>query len=396
VVFRRWPRLCSRSPCGAAQMGARFSLCAKAIEDPAKKDAPAVIKESDALLRAFPAKGPTPEPTKRKPGVDGLDIFGNVHIPAWLVVVLVVLTYGTLSVSFNLYNSFLLRTVPGFKFPVVYTTTHMLAGFIGASVLIFGFKAGTVSWDRFAAKWRPLLLLACLRSGTIVLNNWSLVLIDLTLNKVIKSTVPVFVVFFSIVVEKKKYSWQIIVTLMILIVGTILSCLHSTANGNNPIGVMMAVGSSAVGGGGIVMSALLLGKDHGLSPVELLFYFSPLQTMLLFTLSLFTEASEFVEWAGQNAASASGFICVGAGLAFMFNLTGFCLVQTTSATTTAICGNVVVVIVIVLGSFVLSDAATPINIVGYCVSVFAALMYVVINLLQKKQSSAPSPVAPKQ
>ncbi len=113
-------------------------------------------------------------------------------------------------------------------------------------------------------------------------------------------------------------------------------------------------------------------------------------------MSLFTEASEFVEWAGQNAASASGFICVGAGLAFMFNLTGFCLVQTTSATTTAICGNVVVVIVIVLGSFVLSDAATPINIVGYCVSVFAALMYVVINLLQKKQSSAPSPVAPKQ
>merc|ERR1712086_680281 len=73
------------------------------------------------------------------------------------------------------------------------------------------------------------LLLACLRSGTIVLNNWSLVLIDLTLNKVIKSTVPVFVVFFSIVVEKKKYSWQIIVTLMFIILGTILSCLHTAS-----------------------------------------------------------------------------------------------------------------------------------------------------------------------
>ena len=106
-------------------------------------------------------------------------------------------------------------------------------------------------------------------------------LIDLTLNKVIKSTVPVFVVFFSIVVEKKKYSWQIIVTLMFIILGTILSCLHSTANGNNPIGVVMAIGSSMVGGGGIVMSALLLGRDHGLSPVELLFYFSPLQSVLL-------------------------------------------------------------------------------------------------------------------
>ena len=137
-----------------------------------------MVKESDALLRTFPANGPPPEPPKKRAGVDGIDIpllDKSFHIPAMVVVCLVVLTYGALSVGFNLYNSFLLRMVPGFKFPVVYTTTHMLAGFIGASVLIFGFKAGTVSWDRFASKWRPLLLLACLRSGTIVLNNWSLV-----------------------------------------------------------------------------------------------------------------------------------------------------------------------------------------------------------------------------
>ena len=85
-------------------------------------------------------------------------------------------------------------------------------------------------------------------------------LIDLTLNKVIKSTVPVFVVVFSVIVEKKKYTWQVIVCLLFLSFGTILSCLHSSDNGNNPLGIVMAIGSSAVGGGGIVMSALLLGK----------------------------------------------------------------------------------------------------------------------------------------
>ena len=107
-----------------------------------------------------------------------------------------------------------------------------------------------------------------------------------------------------------------------------------------------------------------------------------------FTLSLFTEASEFAEWAGHNAGAASGFIFAGAGLAFAFNLTGFCLVQTTSATTTAICGNVVVVIVIVLGSIFMHTEATPINIVGYCVSITAAIVYVGINLYQKKQQAA--------
>jgi drug/metabolite transporter (DMT)-like permease len=231
-----------------------------------------------------------------------------------------------------------------------------------------------------------------------VLNNWSLVLIDLTLNKVIKSTVPVFVVVFSVVVEKKKYTWQVIVCLLFLSFGTILSCLHSSDNGNNPIGIVMAIGSSAVGGGGIVMSALLLGKEHGLSPVELLFYFSPLQTMLLFVLMLFTEIGDFLEWARENQSSASGFIIAGAGLAFLFNLTGFCLVQTTSATTTAICGNVVVVIVIVLGSIYLHVEATPVNIVGYCISTTAAICYVAINLHQKKVCAPPkepgAPVAP--
>jgi hypothetical protein len=389
-------------------MGARLSLCAKPVSEPTKmpKEEPVQGKESDALLRAFPAKGPPPEPPKKKPGVDGLDFPGGFHVPAVVVVALVVLTYGALSVGFNLYNSFLLRIVPGFRFPVVYTTTHMFAGFFGAFLLIYVFKAGSVSWERFSSKWRPLLLLACLRSGTIVMNNWSLVLIDLTLNKVIKSTVPVFVVFFSIVVEKKKYSWQIITTLMFLILGTILSCIKSTENGNNPIGVALAIGSSAVGGGGIVMSALLLGKDHGLSPVELLFYFSPLQTVLLFTLSIFTEASDFADWGKHNMGAAVQWIVIGAALAFLFNLTGFCLVQTTSATTTAICGNVVVVIVIVLSSTLMQTPGaepTPWNIAGYCLSVLAAMFYVGINLHQKKQpqrqqSAAqkdPAPVAPK-
>ena len=111
-------------------------------------------------------------------------------------------------------------------------------------------------------------------------------------------------------------------------------------------------------------------------------------------MSIFTELSEFIDWAGKNAGAASGFIFAGAGLAFAFNLTGFCLVQTTSATTTAICGNVVVVIVIVLGSVFLAVEATPINIVGYFVSITAAIVYVGINLYQKKQQPAPEVKSP--
>ena len=47
-----------------------------------------------------------------------------------------------------------------------------------------------------------------------------------------------------------------------------------------------------------------------------------------------------------------------------------------------------VVIVIVLGSIFMHTEATPINIVGYCVSITAAIVYVGINLYQKKQQAA--------
>ena len=120
-------------------MGARFSMCASPPEAPPRSKEAPVTKESDALLRAFPAKGPQKEMRTKRPGVDGLDLCGGkMRMPAWLVVTLVVLTYGCLSVGFNLYNSFLLRIVPGFKFPVVYTTTHMLAGFTGACATAAG------------------------------------------------------------------------------------------------------------------------------------------------------------------------------------------------------------------------------------------------------------------
>jgi len=59
-------------------------------------------------------------------------------------------------------------------------------------------------------------------------------------------------------------------------------------------------------------------------------------------------------------------------------------VQTTSAVTTAICGNMVVVVVIVLGSIYLHVEASPINIVGYCITTVMAMIYVAYNIQQKK------------
>ena len=62
-----------------------------------------------------------------------------------LKVVGIILTEASLSIGLNFYNSYLLRHVPGFKFPVIYTAVHMVMSFLGSTVLIVVFRAAKVS-----------------------------------------------------------------------------------------------------------------------------------------------------------------------------------------------------------------------------------------------------------
>jgi len=290
-----------------------------------------------------------------------------------------------LSISLNFYNSYLLRHVPGFKFPVIYTAVHMITSFLGSAVLIFGVKAAQISWRQFSTFWRQIVLLALLRGASITTNNWSLQYVDLPLNKVIKATAPIFTVLLSIAVERKTYSWPKVAALCGLALGTAMSCL-SQKHQQDPFGISLALCSSVVGGSSIVVSAMLLhGTNSGLGAINLLFYFSPIQTAVLSCLIPFTELHAFIEWASANLAGAIIYILVGAVLSFAFNMMGFVLVQNTSSITTAMLGNLKIVLVIVLAAIILGAVAEPINIAGYCVTVLAAFAYTSINLHERGQ-----------
>ena len=132
----------------------------------------------------------------------------------------IILTEASLSIGLNFYNSFLLRNVPGFKFPVIYTAVHMVTSFLGSTVLIVFFGAATVSFAQMRESLLRIALLALLRVASITTNNWSLEYIDLTLNKVIKASAPVFTVALSVLWERKVYSARKIAALGVLALGT--------------------------------------------------------------------------------------------------------------------------------------------------------------------------------
>jgi len=308
-------------------------------------------------------------------------------------VIAIILVEMGLSIALNFYNSYLLKHVPGFNFPLIYTAVHMFTSLIGASVLIWCAGAATVSFAQLRDNFPQIALLAVLRGASITTNNWSLQYMDLALNKVIKASAPIFTVLLSILCERKSYSWPKLVTLAVLAVGTMLSCVaFDSSIERDTRGTLLALSSAVVGGCSLVVSALLLGKGSaGMSAITLLFYFSPLQFVLLSVLVPFTEWNAFREWSKDQAGSAVGYIAIGAVLAFCFNMMGFVLVRTTSSVTTAMIGNLKIVIVIVVASVLMGSQAEPINIIGYVVTIIAACSYTGVNLHESGKLRTQSP-----
>jgi len=339
------------------------------------KSGPTADEDTSLLHTGEPASAPT-----------------NPLLRAWRVlpftarVVIIILTEMALSVALNFYNSYLLRHVPGFKFPLIYTAVHMITSFIGSSILVFGVKAASASWLQFRSYWKQIVLLALLRGASITTNNWSLEYIDLPLNKVIKATAPIFTVLLSVAVERKTYSWPKVAALACLALGTALACISTVSGAGDVWGIAFALTSSVVGGSSIVVGAMLLiGSSSGLGAINLLLYFSPIQAALLFCLIPFLELRDFIEWSSENLAGAILYILVGALISFAFNMMGFVLVQSTSSITTAMLGNLKIVLVIVLAALLLGASAEPVNVVGYCLTILAAASYTTVNLHEQGQ-----------
>lgn len=310
-------------------------------------------------------------------------LWGRFRIPT------IILSEMILSIGLNFYNAYLLKHVPGFVFPVIYTTVHMITSFLGSAILIYCCKAAKVSWPQAWQYAAQIVVLALLRGASITTNNWSLRYINLALNKVIKASAPIFTVLLSIFLEGKRYSAAKIGTLFVLAVGTMLSCTSHGSTRQDVRGIALALISSVVGGSSIVVSALLLGKGTGLGSINLLFYFSPIQAVVLSTLIPFTELDSFKAWASLHHRQAFGYILMGAFLAFAFNMLSFLLVQSTSSVTTAMLGNVKIVLVIVMSAALFGADAEPINVIGYCLTVVAACTYTTVNLHERGQLEMP-------
>jgi drug/metabolite transporter (DMT)-like permease len=240
----------------------------------------------------------------------------------------------TASLTINFYNSFLLRS--DFDYPLVYSCLQQAATFATASLLIFGVRVAPANWAQAKALALQIVLLAFLRGTSIYTNNKSLEYISITLNKIIKASVPVFVMPLSLLLERKHYSLGKLCSLLILAAGTMLSSVSSssTSSDNHQYmqGILLAFCSAAVGASSVVLGAILMGKNSGLGPISVMLYMSPCQVVMLSCIVPFVELAPFEAYVReQDSGMTALLLMIGALLAVAFNLMSYVQLQVARA-----------------------------------------------------------------
>ena len=105
--------------------------------------------------------------------------------------------------------------------------------------------------------------------------------------------------------------------LLALAMGAAVTCASQPSLSHNQlVGIFLALGSTAIGALGVVLSGVLL-ADYKLQPLALLLYLSPLQAALVSGSLPFTELGSFVRWSAANdPVLALGRLLGGASLNF--------------------------------------------------------------------------------
>ena len=202
--------------------------------------------------------------------------------------ILVFASWMALNLGLNYYNSLVLRNT-NFRFPFLLTLVNKTIGFFVATTIMYCSKGLPKPQELKADFMRPAVHLnGFLTAMNIGLNNWSLVFISLTLNQVMRSTIPLPTAILSMIFEGKTFSWQVWASMLLLVVGCALAACG--ALGSEPVGgIIIALGSILANATWTVTAAILMQSGaKPLDAVSLLFVSGPtcILTLVVFFCAL--------------------------------------------------------------------------------------------------------------
>ncbi|KAI7840393.1 hypothetical protein COHA_005894 [Chlorella ohadii] len=313
--------------------------------------------------------------------------------------------YISLNSSLNLLNRWSLG-VYGFRFPLLLTSCHMAFGFAALAPVALR-RPWHVHRRKLAKQWRGILAIGAFLALNITLNNASLLDMTLTLNQIIRSSIPVVTCLLAIPVERQRPTLRNAFALLVLTAGVMLAVWQGRVAGA-PHAILLCLASTVCSGAMMTLIGRLLTEKLDL--VHLTFYTAPVSLLCLAPFAFALEASrsqaglgcwrhldKLLQYLPGRQGAAATIIGITSLNALAYNLVHNAMIGATSAVTTTVLGEAKILLLLALSVIVLGEGqdVTPSFMAGCALAVTGFTLYTRAQLskLAFGQSGTKSKVA---
>ena len=266
----------------------------------------------------------------------------------------IIFMYLAFNSFLNLLNRWALG-IYGLAFPLIMTSCHMIFGFFAFFPLMMLNSSYSLKHNAIIRNdWKGLLLIAVMNGFQISCNNASLTVMELSMNQVIRASIPVIVALLSICIENKAPSIKEVACLILIAMGVMLAVWEESRN--SLTGIVLTCVSSVMQSIQMSMSGRVMsGKSSKLDSFQMTFYTGPAAFVTLFPFAVYKEHHILSHSFHEKPEATVGFLFGSCIVAVIYNVILFQSVRTLSSIGTAILGNVKIVLLLFLSAFLFGE-----------------------------------------
>jgi solute carrier family 35, member C2 len=271
----------------------------------------------------------------------------------------------------------------------MYTAAHMIMKFILSRIWACSaaIEIESVSWSYVLLIAVPIGVATAL---DVMLSNFSLMYITLTLYTIIKSSVLIWTFFWGVVLRIEPFKINTFCAVLFIVGGISLAVASSTDV--SVIGIVMVLGAAASGGiRWALVQKLMTVNEQSKNVFVSIYRFAPASALSMIPFAVGMELvpflkSDFFLQSSDNILAATAALVVSGGLiAFSLITTEVHLVNLTSSLTMGVMGQVKEVIQIVLSMIIFHDHVNLLNAVGIVVAMVAVGYYKRIKMADNEE-----------
>lgn len=266
--------------------------------------------------------------------------------------VAVIVLYLSLNMSINLLNKFIISRM-GFSFPLAISLAHMVFTIAVLLPVMLSDGYRTLHTCTLRNNASGIAVIGVCFSTNLAFNNYSLTLISLSLNQMIRASIPVVTVLCSVLIERVMPTGREVLSLVVITMGlcaVLVEDVHA-----NTMGVVFCIVSTVANGLMMSMSGALL--QEKLDVWRLSFYQAPIVVLTLLPVYMHSEHAHVQEFVRTNAGASLtvAIICLTCGIALAYNAVHGHAIKLTSATTTTVIGQGKIIALLFLSASLLRE-----------------------------------------